>query len=174
MTIAPMTKDDSPTVTVLAKYSELRDHQIADIRNLVLSVFHQFEAPECSEEGVREFEKYIAHDAFLARRHDHVVLVCEVDGTIAGMIEIRRWQHVSLMFVDSRFHRRGIARNLWQHARVKCVAQNPTLEGITVNSSRFAVPVYERFGFVATTSEQILNGIRFTPMVFEIQRSQGE
>lgn len=37
-------------------------------------------------------------------------------------------------------------------------------EIMTVNSSPYAVPVYEKLGFHATGSEQTVNGLRFTPM----------
>ena len=35
---------------------------------------------------------------------------------------------------------------------------------MTVNSSPYAVPVYHKLGFKDTGSEQMVNGLRFTPM----------
>ncbi len=35
---------------------------------------------------------------------------------------------------------------------------------ITVNSSRYAVPIYKNFGFEATSEEEQKDGIIFTPM----------
>ena len=37
-------------------------------------------------------------------------------------------------------------------------------EKLTVNSSPYAVPVYHKLGFCDVDEEQIVNGIRFTPM----------
>ena len=37
----------------------------------------------------------------------------------------------------------------------------------TVNSSLYAVEVYRHLGFVPTDTEQLTNGIRYTPMRFE-------
>ena len=37
----------------------------------------------------------------------------------------------------------------------------------TVNSSPYAVEVYRHLGFVPTDTEQLTNGIRYTPMRFE-------
>ena len=36
----------------------------------------------------------------------------------------------------------------------------------TVNSSPYAVKIYEHLGFVPTDNEQTVNGIRFTPMKY--------
>ena len=35
---------------------------------------------------------------------------------------------------------------------------------MTVNSSPYAVPIYHKLGFKDTGSEQVVNGLRFTPM----------
>ncbi|MGM9541909.1 MAG: GNAT family N-acetyltransferase [Candidatus Limivicinus sp.] len=37
----------------------------------------------------------------------------------------------------------------------------------TVNSSPYAVEVYRHLGFTPTDTEQLTNGIRYTPMRFE-------
>ena len=43
----------------------------------------------------------------------------------------------------------------------------------TVNSSPYAVPVYHKLGFIDMDSEQLSDGIRFTPMKFERFRDNG-
>ena len=35
---------------------------------------------------------------------------------------------------------------------------------ITVNSSRYAVPIYEKIGFIKTEEEKEQDGLKFTPM----------
>jgi predicted GNAT family N-acyltransferase len=42
--------------------------------------------------------------------------------------------------------------------------QNLTFQAMEVNSSRYAVPVYEKLGFKRIAEEQISNGIIFNPM----------
>jgi len=39
-------------------------------------------------------------------------------------------------------------------------------EKITVNSSPYAVKIYEKLGFVPDGNEQMVDGIRFTPMTY--------
>lgn len=42
---------------------------------------------------------------------------------------------------------------------------------MTVNASPYAIPVYRKLGFIDIDVEQVINGIRFTPMVYEIKKS---
>ena len=89
--------------------------------------------------------------------------VAEIAGQLAGFIAMRENKHVFHMFVDKRFHRQGIARALWVLARAHALeAGNPGV--FTVNSSNYAVPVYEALGFTRTAVTQYLNGIYYNPM----------
>ncbi|CCL11870.1 N-acetyltransferase GCN5 [Clostridioides difficile] len=45
-----------------------------------------------------------------------------------------------------------------------CICNKFNLTEITVNSSPYAVEVYHKLGFKDTAVEQIVDGIRFTPM----------
>jgi ribosomal protein S18 acetylase RimI-like enzyme len=67
---------------------------------------------------------------------------------IVGVIEVRQFRHISLLFVDDRFQRQGIARALVRHAVARCLSRRPDLRQITVRSSPYAVPIYERLGFL--------------------------
>ncbi len=53
---------------------------------------------------------------------------------------------------------------LFELALARCRAAEPDLQVITVNSSSYAVRIYEKMGFKATDVEQEENGIIFTPM----------
>jgi GNAT superfamily N-acetyltransferase len=91
-----------------------------------------------------------------------------VDGRLAGVVAIRDLSHLYHLFVAAEFQRRGIARTLWNHAK-----QAALLAGsgriFTVNSTPYAVPVYERFGFRATGPRVEANGIAFIPMASDAQ-----
>jgi predicted GNAT family N-acyltransferase len=60
-------------------------------------------------------------------------------------------------------HGQGIASTLWDIAK-EAAASDGNTGRFTVNSSVNAVPIYERFGFVATGAVQVQNGIAFVPM----------
>ncbi|MGJ7918811.1 GNAT family N-acetyltransferase [Massilia sp. LXY-6] len=106
---------------------------------------------EQGEDGIRGFldKGYVYH-------------VAEVDGTLAGFIAVRERSHVYSLYVDSRFHRRGIARRLWETA--SRAAFGPGHPGaFTVNASNHAVPFYASLGFVPTAPTQV-GIVRYNPM----------
>lgn len=71
-----------------------------------------------------------------------------------------------LHFVHDDYQHKGVAKKLFSLALGRCLRHNPHLPGITVNSSPYAVPVYERLGFVPTQPEKVKKGIRHTPMLY--------
>jgi GNAT superfamily N-acetyltransferase len=127
----------------------------------------------------RAAEAYILHESapedaavFLAEQGEDgmrrflasgfVYHVAEVDGALAGFIAIRERSHVYSLYVDQRFHRRGIARRLWDTARAAAVG--PGHPGaFTVNASNHAMPFYAKLGFVPTAPTQY-RVVRYNPM----------
>lgn len=83
-----------------------------------------------------------------------------MDGeTLCGMIAMREGSHIHHLFVSRGTRKRGIARMLWEHA-----LRTHGRQEYTVNSSEVAVPVYERFGFIAKAAPQTVKGVRFVLM----------
>lgn len=133
--------------------------------DLIQRVFNEFVAPHYSQEGVQEFLRYI-DPVLLAERiqSNHFILLAELGEELAGMIEVRHWNHISLLFVDDRFHRRGIARELIRKALDISKSGCSELSEVTVNSSPNAVEAYEKLGFHVQGSERTEHGIPFVPM----------
>lgn len=132
---------------------------------LVWQVFEEFEAPDYSAEGVEEFRQFIAVDAIRQRIAEKQLLLwgCYDGDQIAGVIAARPPCHLSLLFVDKKYHRQGIARALHETVIEYYMADSSYRE-MTVNSSPYALAAYGRLGFTATDTEQTVNGIRFIPM----------
>ncbi len=60
------------------------------ISALVRASFDEFIAPDYTEQGMAEFRRYAEAEALRRRsERDHFVMVAEVDGVLAGMIEVR-------------------------------------------------------------------------------------
>ncbi len=148
----------------------MRENDLLPVTQLVARVFNQFEAPEYSAEGVGNFLRYNEMDAFRKRvKTNHFVLVSRKGETIVGVIEVRNNDHICLLFVDAAHHRQGIGKSLLKAAIEKCLKNAPKVNEITVNSSPFAVPIYQRLGFVAIGGEKSQDGIRYIPMTLSIQ-----
>jgi len=139
----------------------------AKVCDLVAEAFNEFIAPGYTDEGVLRFYMYANPETMAERQGlDHFCMVAELDGRIIGMIEMRNCNHISLFFVKER--RKGIARDLLEHAIEECRGKKPGLKELTVHSSPYAVPVYERLGFTPTDEERIENGIVYVPMKYSI------
>lgn len=129
---------------------------------LCWQVFLKFEAPEYSQEGIDAFRASL-DDRERTRKLKFYGAFDE--DKLVGTLCMREPQHIGDFFVCAEYHRRGIGRQLFEAMR-----QDYDEQTFTVNSSPYAVEVYRRLGFVPTDTEQIENGIRYTPMRFEETR----
>ncbi|WP_045227273.1 GNAT family N-acetyltransferase [Methyloterricola oryzae] len=93
--------------------------------------------------------------------------VAEENGELAGVVAMRDNRHIYHLFVAERFQGKGLARALWQAARAASLeAGNPAV--FTVNSSRFAVGLYERLGFIGRGEVVDESGVIQIPMKLEL------
>ena len=147
------------------QYRPMQPGEAQTVCDLVERVFGEYVAPGYETAGVRAFVEY-AQPGLLQQRseNDHFVLLATLGEAIVGMIEVREYRHVTLFFVDRAHQRQGIARELMERALRICRQNNPTLAEVTVNSSPYARPVYQRLGFYATRLEQEKSGVRYIPM----------
>lgn len=99
-------------------------------------------------------------------------LVAFVEGKLAGVVAVRDNKHLFHLFVAPDFQRQGIAAKLWAHAKSAAI-QAGNIEGFTVNSTPYAVPVYERFGFTATGPKVEKHGIAFVPLKLKTGNEHG-
>ena len=140
------------------------------VSDLVIRTFNEFIAPGYSSEGIKEFLRGTNPEDFFWRvQQGQLILVAVVKDEIVGVIQIRNYDHISLLFVDAKYHRRGIAKGLFQEALKICRDHAPGLAEVTVHSSPYAVPVYKKLGFQQLQPEQVKNGIRFVPMALYLR-----
>ena len=140
-----------------------------EVSNLVARSFNEFVAPDFPEEGIEEFFNYANPRSLIKRSEgNHFVVVAETESVIAGMIEMREMRHVSMLFVDKAFHRRGIGKELLRVALDKMNSDGRPPRKVTVHSSRFAVPFYQSLGFVRTEEEKIIHGVIHIPMALNL------
>ena len=82
------------------------------------------------------------------------------DNVLKGLIATdRRKRHINLFFVDKISQGKGIGKKL-----MSVIMKDNENSYITVNSSRYAVPIYEKIGFIKTEEEKEQDGLKFTPM----------
>jgi len=103
---------------------------------------------------------------------NHIALIAETKGELIGVIEMKDFNHISLLFVEGERQRQGIGRQLLQEILEIARRYKPDLSEVDVHSSPNAVDAYERLGFQAIGPEKLENGIRFIPMRMRIENAE--
>lgn len=152
----------------------IASHEVDSAMALALEVFMQFEAPDYPPEGVETFKKDIVENPEYLKNAR--LGLCPIYGAFDGdkivaLMGMRSNKtHINLVFTKKSYHRRGIARAIFHSMLNDVLKENPTLEALTLNSSPYGLPFYLAIGFVPLSEEQEINGIRFTPMKYIINR----
>lgn len=139
--------------------------RIKEALELVKDVFMEFDAPDYTPQGIEEFiNQIIENETFINKfaTGEQIMIGAFSDNQIIGVLAISIRNHISLVFVDKKYHRLGIASKLFDEIQSKLKLKDAG--SITLNSSPYAVSFYKKIGFVATDVEQVKNGIRYTPM----------
>ena len=136
-----------------------------DAMALAWKTFLRFEADVYSPEGVRNFQDFIT-DSTLYRMFVmgtyQMFVALDLD-KIVGMITLRNPAHISLLFVDEKYHRRGIGRALMNYLSNYLLKEVGAVR-VTVNASPYGVEFYHRLGFRDLRPEEKKDGIIYTPM----------
>ena len=131
-----------------------------DAMALAWKTFLRFEADVYTPEGVKNFENFITdstlHRMFVMGAYQMFVAL---DGKkIVGMITLRDNAHISLLFVDEEYHRRGIGRALIQYL-ANYLLTELQVGRVTVNSSPYGVQFYHKLGFKDLRPQEHRDGI---------------
>ena len=131
---------------------------------LVWRVFLRHNAPDYDQEGIGSFLNFISDE--------HLRLFCQLEEFrmygaylgehLIGVCLMRCGGHVSLLFVETHYHKKGIGSKLLSYVTEE--AKKKGLKKLTVNAAPAAVGFYEKKGFTPTGPEQQKDGVRFLPM----------
>lgn len=151
-------------------FRKLKKEDFQAISDLIWEGFSEFEVPEYPEEGLRTFREFIEPVRLSEAAESGAMSFwgCFSGQKPVGVIASRDISHISLLFVETEYQRRGIADGLFYCLKKELLAAHPETAAITVHSSPYAVPVYEKLGFTATDVEQLQNGLRFIPMKYQL------
>lgn len=132
---------------------------------MVWKTFLVFEAPEYDEEGTKHFLEFITGQQLfeMFKIGEYPVWVALDKERIVGVGSLRAKSHISLLFVDKDYQKRGIGREL-----VKAMQEHAIKDGqvrITVNASPYGEAFYHKIGFIDAGIKKETDGIIYTPMV---------
>lgn len=145
--------------TAQCTVKRLAPAELPEVLSLIWEVFSQFKAPEYSEQGVQEFRASLDDDT---RNRAMFFYGAYVEKEMVGVLATRKPQHIGYFFVKAAYHRRGIGKTLFEVMR-----QDYANQMFTVNSSPYAVKIYQHLGFSKADTEQTVKCLRFILMKLE-------
>ena len=123
----------------------------------VKKVYIESKDESYSEKGIETFCNFIGNKEITK---SFKVYGAFEDNILKGVIATdKRKRHINLFFVDKSSQAKGIGKKL-----MSVIIDDNENSFITVNSSRYAVPIYEKIGFIKTEEEKEQDGLKFTPM----------
>jgi predicted GNAT family N-acyltransferase len=159
-----------PEVFVSIRRMEPGEEQ--QVCHLVLQVFNDFVAQLYDIEGVEEFTRYLDANLMAKRvQSNHFILIAEENKKMIGTIEMRNFNHISLLFVSREKQHQGVGRQLVREALRIARRHEPDLSEVDVHSSPNAVDAYKKFGFHTAGAEKLENGISFIQMKMPIKNA---
>ncbi len=93
---------------------------------------------------------------------DYLWLIAVERGEVTGVLTLFEGNLVKYLFVHPKFQRKGVARALWQRAIPELRSE------ISVRSSLFAIPFYEKREFKKVGEVKFFNGVSFQTMIAQL------
>lgn len=142
----------------------------AAISQLVTESAEQFFVHDFTTEGLAKFKADFSEEHVREKLNstEFAYYVAEIEGDIIAVCSIRNNSHLYNLFTRADYQRKGVARELWQH--VVNELKRDGVNSVTVNASNYAVPAYEKLGFVRVGEMKVFAWIPFNPMVNELSR----
>lgn len=133
---------------------KILSNELENAINLVQRVFLEYEAPDYTQEGINDINWINERDFYGAFQDNHLL----------GVIATKDITHIALFFVDGKYHKQGIGKELY-----KKIESLNNLGYFTVNSSLYAHEIYKHLGFIDTDALSCIHGIKFYPMRKELK-----
>jgi len=137
----------------------------AAISALLQDLTRRFIAPDCTGEGAALLLQAMSESAIAGyiQQPNFDYLLGEMNAELVAVVATRDNSHLYHLFVASHCQGKGYAAKLFAEAKARCLQRADT-KIFTVNSSLYALPVYQHLGFVAVGGQRDTQGIRDVPM----------
>lgn len=142
-----------------------REDEWSPAMKMIWRTFLKFEGKDYTREGVKNFFDFITdddlHEAFL--RGEYRMMVALDGEEVIGAGSIRSKNHLSLLFVEEAYHRRGVGSAIMEKL-CDYLKKEVGERFISLKASPYAVNFYRKLGFIAIRPEEEYSGIRVTAM----------
>ena len=141
------------------------EEDIPTALDLAWRMFVKYDSPdygaEHTERMCKAIEDRLKDVSIYAQR---LMVVAVADEKVVGMLETYGTNRVSLLFVDSEYHRKGIATALM--SKIAGELKRRGYDKVVLNSSPHGLPFYKRFGFTVVEDEKNPETPWKTPMSY--------
>ena len=148
----------------LLRVEPLNEKQIRQAAKLALDSFQTHVAPGYSKQGVQVFRDFAKPAKLLKAAAEQALQMygCFGPEGMAGMAACKPDGHISMLFVQTAWQRRGAGTLLMDALRQD--AKEAGVLRLTVNAAPDSAAFYEKCGFTILSEEMEQDGIRFIPM----------
>lgn len=162
---------------------ELREATTDDaetISSLILEVANNQLRSEFSDDGWQLFQKLLSlkTQVGLIKDKKYFYLVAIESNAIVGVLCIKERSHIFHFFVDSKYQGLGVGKILFNtylddlyNPQFNYRTEPKKFTEVTVNSSDFGLPIYQKLGFKIKNGRQMKNGVCYTPMTYAVNPS---
>lgn len=143
-----------------------RESEWAPAMQMIWRTFLRYDGKDYTEEGIKNFFDFITdndlYEAFL--RGEYQMMVALIEGRIIGAGSLRNKNHLSLLFVDGAYHRKGIGSTILMRL-CNYLEQEMGERYMSLKAAPYAVDFYRKLGFQTVRPEEEISGIRVTTMI---------
>lgn len=143
-----------------------RESEWAPAMQMIWRTFLRYDGKDYTEEGIKNFFDFITdndlYEAFL--RGEYQMMVALIEGRIIGAGSLRNKNHLSLLFVDGAYHRKGIGSTILMRL-CNYLEQEMGERYMSLKAAPYAVDFYRKMGFQTVRPEEEISGIRVTTMI---------
>ena len=133
-----------------------------EVFKLVSKTFNKFVAPEFTKKGIKKWLEEQTSEKQIQRLKIRDIYVAIINNKIVGMIEGNRNDKITRLFVDKKYHGKGIARKLMN--KIEKLYRKKGSTKIKVCSSLYAQKFYEKISYKKTTRLIKKEGMVYQPM----------
>jgi ferredoxin/GNAT superfamily N-acetyltransferase len=154
------------------EFETMRSGQGGEVCRLVSEVIENGKNALAPDER-QVFDRYVTPEAMESRiamgyRHELVY----VSGVLAGMIETKGPEQVSMLYVHPAYAGKGLGSRLIARAAPRCSAESPKAKALSVYATDDAISFYERVGFVRGGARKVVGGVASTPYKLPLVRRE--
>ncbi|HAC65595.1 MAG TPA: N-acetyltransferase [Cyanothece sp. UBA12306] len=138
------------------------NQDLLEINQLIKTIFKRENITKITAQGHDNFLHFISYDSLSKRISvGSKIWLYKINSELVGVLEINRENHIFLYFVKKKYRGRKIGKALFNYVKTQISGD------ITANSSDYALPIYQKLGFIQTGIPKNQGGIIVSPVLYK-------